>query len=91
MNSGVSLDIFTFKQLLTIVLATLCAPKIYFEDSKIYQSHSRYKFASVLFTAMASILNGFNTRIFLGNNRRKVGNIRTETETVNPCIASVNE
>ena len=63
MNSGVSLDIFTFKQLLTIVLATLCAPKIYFEDSKIYQSHSRCKFASVFFNAMAWILNGFNTRI----------------------------
>ena len=44
MNSGVSLDIFTFKQLLSIVLAliaTLCAPKIYFEYSKIYQSHCR--------------------------------------------------
>ena len=44
MNSGVSFDIFTFKHLLSIVLeliATLCAPKIYFEDSKIYQSHCR--------------------------------------------------
>ena len=44
MNSGVSLDIFTFKQFLSIVsalIATLCAPKIYFEDSKIYQSHCR--------------------------------------------------
>ena len=39
MNSDVSLDIFTFKQVLSIVLAllaTLCAIKIYFEDSKIY-------------------------------------------------------
>ena len=44
MNSGVSFDILTFKQPLSIVLeliATLCAPKIYFEDSKIYQSHCR--------------------------------------------------
>ena len=66
MNSGVSFDIVTFKHLLSIVLeliATLCAPKIYFEDSKIYQSHSRCKFASVFFNAMAWILNGFNTRI----------------------------
>ena len=42
MNSGISFDIFTFKQPLSIVLeliATLCASKIYFEDSKIYQSH----------------------------------------------------
>ena len=34
MNSGISLDIFTFKQLPSIVLPlieTLCAPKIYFE------------------------------------------------------------
>ena len=28
---------------------------------------------------------------FRSNNRLKVGNIRTETETVNSCIASVNE
>ena len=44
MNPGVSFDIFTFKQPLNTVLeliATLCAPKIYFEDSKIYQSHCR--------------------------------------------------
>ena len=44
MNSGVLFVIFTFKQLLSIVLeliATLCAHKIYFEDSKIYQSHYR--------------------------------------------------
>ena len=55
MNPGVSFDIFTFKQPLNTVLeliATLCAPKIYFEDSKIYQSHCREKFASV-FNAMA--------------------------------------
>ena len=44
MNSGVSFDIFTLKQLFSIVLeliATLCVPKIYFEDSKTYQSHFR--------------------------------------------------
>ena len=44
MNSGISCDIFTFKKPLSIVLeliATLCAPKIYFEDSKIDQSHCR--------------------------------------------------
>ena len=44
MNSGVLFVIFTFKQLLSIVLkliAILCAHKIYFEDSKIYQSHYR--------------------------------------------------
>ena len=44
MNSGVSFDVFTFKQLLIIVIAliaTLYAPKIYFEDSKIYQNHCR--------------------------------------------------
>ena len=44
MNSGVSFDLFTFKQPLSIVLeliATFCAPKIYFEDSKVYQSHGR--------------------------------------------------
>ena len=41
---GVSFDIFTFKQPLSTVLeliATLCAPEIYFEDSKIYQCHCR--------------------------------------------------
>ena len=57
MNSGVSFEIFAFKQPLSIVLeltATLCAPKIYFEDSKIFKSHCRSKFASVLFNAMAS-------------------------------------
>ena len=57
MNSGVSFDIFTFKQPLSIVLeliATLCTPKIYFENSKIYESHCRQKFVSVLFNAMAS-------------------------------------
>ena len=44
MNSGVLLDIFTFKQLLSIVLAliaTLYPPKIYFKDSKIYQGLCR--------------------------------------------------
>ena len=54
MNSGVSFVIFPFKQLLSIVLAliaTSCASKIYFKDSKIYQSHCRYKFVSVLLNA----------------------------------------
>ena len=40
MNSGVSTDIFTFKQILSTVIAliaTLCAPKIYFEGSKMYE------------------------------------------------------
>ena len=58
MNSGVSTDIFTFKQILSTVIAliaTLCAPKIYFEGSKMYENHYRYKFAFVLFSAMASL------------------------------------
>ena len=57
MNSGVSFDRFTYKQPPSTVLeliVTSCAPKIYFEDSKIYQSHCREKFASV-FNAMASV------------------------------------
>ena len=58
MNSGVSTDIFTFKQILSTVIAliaTLCAPKVYFEGSKMYENHCRYKFAFVLFSAMASL------------------------------------
>ena len=57
MSSGVSNDIFIFIFIFIVLalIATLCAPQIYFEGSKIDQNHCRYKFAFVLFSAMASL------------------------------------